>query len=293
MLDAMAAQDPARSVVAAARGIRSWPRRAGGGRTGWPSPDLGITPVEPEVAGDTRDGRRALAGPASSSRRRIPISRGRRGLSACCARSTSPGQGGVLRRHRDRLKPEVIWNIERAQADGRATARRSPAGRDDGRTSSSSTSYDLLLAPATIMAPFPIEQPLGRRVQRPRVRQLRRMAGHRLCGHAGVLPRAVAPCGFTAQGGRSACRSSGRRAARRAAGAAKALEDILGVAQLDADRSAVAAIAGRAATAGPTHVEQTGRDGVLLQPPICGNCARARGRAEPNVKIPIVRGIPR
>ena len=53
------------------------------------SPDLGITPVDPEVAAITRKAANASPRPASSSRRRIPICARRMNVSMCCAPSTS------------------------------------------------------------------------------------------------------------------------------------------------------------------------------------------------------------
>ena len=65
----------------------------------------------------------------------------------------------LLRQHRDLLKPEVIWNVEkglkitleemeRAENQRVALAQRYLAFFDR---------YDLLLTPATVVAPYPIE----------------------------------------------------------------------------------------------------------------------------------------
>ena len=74
-------------------------------------------------------------------------------MTSSCARRV------LLREHRDLLKPEVIWNIEkglkltfddleRAENQRVALAQRYLAFFDD---------YDLLLTPATVVAPYPIE----------------------------------------------------------------------------------------------------------------------------------------
>ena len=65
----------------------------------------------------------------------------------------------LLRTKRDLLKPEVIWNIEeglKLSADDliRAEAQRMAM---TNRALKFFETYDLLLAPATIVAPFPIE----------------------------------------------------------------------------------------------------------------------------------------
>ena len=186
----------------------------------------------------------------------------------------------------------------RPEAHGRA-ARRAPkrsASAMTARTLEFFKTYDLLLAPATIVRAVSDRAPLCRRMRRQEVRQLRRMARHRLRDHAGVLPGAVAalrvhrvrPAGRPADGRR-------RRAARRSCSPARRCWRIFWACA--ARRRSIRGSRDRrtslcAATAGPTRVEQTGRDGVLLQPPICGNRARAGGRAEPNVTISIVRESP-
>ena len=94
LLDAMAGaerRDPSSlpadgtSFLAAARG-GPLPRRVAFSR------DLGITPVEPEVARMVEAAARSSPAPASSSRKRIPISARRMTASRCCGRCPSrPG----------------------------------------------------------------------------------------------------------------------------------------------------------------------------------------------------------
>ena len=104
--------------------------------------------------------------------------------------------------------------------------------------------YDLLLTPATIVRAVPGREPLCRRMRRQEIRQLRRMARHRLRDHAGVLPGAVAamrlhrlrPAGRTADGGAAARRGA---AACRRQGAG----GYSGRARHHADRSEAAEIA--------------------------------------------------
>ncbi len=132
----------------------------------------------------------------------------------------------LLRSKRDQLKPEVIWNIEEGlklsvEKIARAEAQRVAM---TARTLEFFKDYDLLLSPATIVAPLPDREPLRRRMRRQEVRQLCRMARDRLCDHAGVLPGAVAgravsphpPAGRAADG-RAATRRG--EAARRRQGA--------------------------------------------------------------------------
>ena len=82
------------------------------------SPDFGITPVDPAGAAHHRGGGAALreAGRARSRRRtRIspaPSRRSRR----CAASSFATGHAEHYREQRDKLKPDIVWNIERGHA---------------------------------------------------------------------------------------------------------------------------------------------------------------------------------
>jgi len=63
------------------------------------------------------------------------------------------------RDHRDKLKPDVIWNIERGHAVTGAEMARAGAIRTRMTASHAAffETYDLLIAPATIVPPFPVE----------------------------------------------------------------------------------------------------------------------------------------
>src|SRR5260370_1263646 len=99
--------------------------------------------------------------PWSSSRRRIPISqRPMRRSRWLRAQGFAISQGELLANHPDRLKPEVIWNIEAvlrltmpeiAAAEHRRAAIAALAA-------GFSETYDLLLCRATIVPPFPVRE---------------------------------------------------------------------------------------------------------------------------------------
>ena len=183
------------------------------------SPDLGITPVDPEVAAITRKAAERFAEAGAIVEEAHPdLREAHECFHVLRAFDFAMTKAALLRTKRDLLKPEVIWNIEEGlkltvEQIARAEAQRVAM---TARTLEFFKTYDLLLAPATIVAPFPIEQPLCRRMRRQEIRQLRRMARHRLCDHAGVLPGAVAALRIhrLRPAGR-ACRWSRRRAARR------------------------------------------------------------------------------
>jgi amidase len=138
----------------------------------------------------------------------------------------------LLRTKRDQLKPEVIWNIEEGLKLSVEQLERAEAQRVAmaARTLAFFKTYDLLLAPATIVAPFPVEH-----------RYVAECAGVKFDNYVqwlGIVyaitlaccPALSLPCGFTASGlpvGLQIVAPS-RGEAQLLAGA-KMLEDILGV----------------------------------------------------------------
>jgi amidase len=142
-------------------------------------------------------------------------------------------RGPLLERHRDRLKPEVVWNIERglsvtAGEIGRAERLRGEMQRGMAEFLGR---HDLLCCPAAIVPPFPVGQ-----------RYVEELNGHRFpsyidwvaCCYAITLtgcPALSLPCGFTASGLPVGLQIIGppRGEARLLAQAAM-LEDLLGLA---------------------------------------------------------------
>jgi amidase len=138
----------------------------------------------------------------------------------------------LLKSHRDKLKSEVIWNIEKGLALKGADIVKAEAQRAAmfARTRKFFETYDLLLTPATIVAPYPIEQ-----------RYVAEVNGHKFANYYEWLAIAYAfttvccpaisiPAGFTHDklpvGIQIAAAPRGE--ARLLAGA-KLLEDILGL----------------------------------------------------------------
>jgi amidase len=66
----------------------------------------------------------------------------------------------LLDLHRDKLKPEVVWNIEKGLALSGADIARAENQRGViyRRMLSFMEDYDLLLCPSTIVPPFPVEE---------------------------------------------------------------------------------------------------------------------------------------
>jgi len=138
----------------------------------------------------------------------------------------------LLRDHRDLLKPEVIWNVERGQKitlDEMSAAENARVAIAQ-RYAAFFDKYDLLLTPATVVAPYPIEN-----------RFVAEVNGHKFANYVEWLAIAYAitmacgtaislPCGFTKENLPVGLQIAGPpRSEGRILAAAKGLEDILGL----------------------------------------------------------------
>jgi amidase len=235
LLDAMSGEHPAdplslpalpASFLSAARSGKT-PKRIAY------SPDLGITPVDPEVAAITRKAAQRFAEAGAIVEEAHPdLREAHECFHVLRAFDFAVSKAALLRSHRDLLKPEVIWNIEQGLKLSVEQLERAEAQRVamTARTLEFFKTYDLLLTPATIVAPFPIEN-----------RYVAECAGHQFDNYVEWLaivyaitlaccPALSLPCGFTASGlpvGLQLVAAS-RGEARLLAGA-KVLEDLLGV----------------------------------------------------------------
>jgi amidase len=163
MLDAMVGEN-ARDAVSLPAPSGSFLAAA---RSGWKplrvaySPDLGITPVDPEVAAITRHAAHRLAEAGVIVEEAHPdLSEAHDTFQTLRALGFAVARRNLLETHRNKLKPEVIWNIEkglnlRAEDIIRAETQRALMIR---RAFTFFETYDLLLCPATIVTAFPIEQ---------------------------------------------------------------------------------------------------------------------------------------
>jgi amidase len=201
-------------------------------RVAW-SADLGITKVDAEVAAITRKAAERFAELGAVVEEAHPdLSETHDCFQVLRAYYFFLNRAKLLRNHRDLLKPEVIWNIElggrlmmedleRAEQQRVALTQRMVAFFD---------TYDLLLTPATIVAPFPVEH-----------RYVAEVNGHKFTNYVEWLAIAYAltvtcctalslPCGFTRENLPVGLQIAGpSRAEPRVLAAAKAMEDILGV----------------------------------------------------------------
>jgi amidase len=163
LFDAMIGEDPADPISLPSDGT-SYLKAA---RSGWKpkrvaiSRDLGITPVDPEVAGIVMAAARKFESVGVTVeeahpdlREALECAQVLRALNYAVAMKT------LLENHRSQLKPEIIWNIEKGLALTGADVAKAEAQRSAmfQCTLRFFETYDLLMCPTTIVAPYPVEQ---------------------------------------------------------------------------------------------------------------------------------------
>jgi amidase len=161
-LDALSgreAREPV-SLDAPDRPFRDWARAAARPRRVAFSPDLGgITPVDPEVAAICARAARRFEGLGATVEVACPdLSDAPECFQILRALGFATAHADHYARHRDKLKPEVIWNIEKGMAltgERIGWALRARA-QIVARARAFFGTYDLLLCPATIVAPFDV-----------------------------------------------------------------------------------------------------------------------------------------
>jgi amidase len=235
LLDAMSGEHPADplSLPALPVSFRSAARSGSKPKRVAYSRDLGITPVDPEVAAITEKAARRFAEAGAIVEEAHPdLREAHECFHVLRAFDFAVSKAALLRDKRDLLKPEVIWNIEQGLKLTVDDLTRAEAQRVamTARTLEFFKTYDLLLTPATIVAPFPLEN-----------RYVAECAGKKFDNYVewlGIVyaitlvccPALSLPCGFTASGLPVGLQMVGppRGEAQLLAGA-KTLEDILGL----------------------------------------------------------------
>jgi amidase len=197
------------------------------------SADLGITPVDPEVAALTRKAAARFADAGVAVEDAHPdLSEAHDCFHVLRAFDFAISKAELLRTKRDLLKPEVIWNIERGlelsvEQIARAEAQRLAMTE---RTRAFFESYDLLLTPATIVPPFPVEHRYVAECGGQKFDNYIQWLGIVYAITLACCPALSMPCGFTASGLPVGLQLVGppRGEAPLLAGA-RVLEDILGL----------------------------------------------------------------
>ena len=166
------------------------------------SRDFGITPVDPEVAEICEAAARRFADAGVVVEEAKPdFSAAHDCFQVLRACSFAVTKAELLENHRDLLKPEVIWNIEKGLALTMDQVVEAELQRNEMFRNACAffAKYDLLLSPATIVAPYPVEQ-----------RYVEECDGHTFDNYVEWLAIAYAitlvcspalslPCGFTSE----------------------------------------------------------------------------------------------
>ena len=206
LLDAQAGFDP-RDPISYDAPARSFAEAADRpvplGRVAF-SPDLGgITPVDAEVAAICRRAALRFRELGAEVEEACPdLSRATEVFTTLRAAGFVTARAPLLERHRDRLKPEVAWNIEhglRLTAGEIGLAERE-RGEMQRRTAAFLADRDLLCCPAAIVPPFPVER---RYVEELNGRRFPSYIDWVAISYAITLtgcPSLSRPCGFTEAG---------------------------------------------------------------------------------------------
>jgi amidase len=198
------------------------------------SPDLGITPVDPEVAAITRRAAMRFAEAGAIVEEAHPdLHETHQCFHVLRAYDYVLTKAGLLRGDkRDLLKPEVIWNIEQGLKLTMEDLERAQAQRVamTARTLEFFKTYDLLLTPATIVTPFPVEQRFVAECGGKKFDNYIEWLGIAYAITLACCPALSLPCGFSSLGLPVGLQivAPPRGEAQLLAGA-KVLEDILGL----------------------------------------------------------------
>jgi amidase len=224
--DPLSLPTPAVSFLSAARTARK-PKRVAY------SPDLGITPVDPEVKAVTRKAAERFAELGVIVEEAHPdLREAHECFHVLRAFDFAMTKAQLLRTKRDLLKPEVIWNIEEGLKLTIEQIERAEAQRVamTARAVEFFRNYDLLLCPATIVSPFPIGNRYVSECDGKKFDNYVEWLGIVYAITLACCPALSLPCGFTAKGLPIGLQmvAPPRGEATLLAGA-KVLEDILGV----------------------------------------------------------------
>tara|TARA_R110002110_G_scaffold376568_2_gene586894 strand:- start:409423 stop:410847 length:1425 start_codon:yes stop_codon:yes gene_type:complete len=172
------------------------------GRVGF-SPDLGIGPVDTEVADICRAATEKLSAAGAMVEDSCPDFTGALDIfQVLRAALFVTGRQTLLENHREALKPEMIWNIEKgmkltAGGIGRAQVARAQLCE---RVTKWFENYDVLACPVAIVPPFDVD-----------IRYVERVGDHAFDNYVDWLyivaaitltgrPAISVPCGFTSSG---------------------------------------------------------------------------------------------
>jgi amidase len=152
--DPLALESPAHPFLAAAE------RPQAPARVGW-SPDLGLWPVDPEIRAVCEAAVQRFAGAGAVVEAACPDFTGAPAVFHTLRAGAFVAKlAPLLETARDRLKPDVIWNIEQGMAQTQADLAAAWRGRAalSARVGDFFRDFDLLACPTTLVPPPPVEQ---------------------------------------------------------------------------------------------------------------------------------------
>ena len=167
------------------------------------TPDLGIGPVGPEVAEICRAGATRFAEAGAIVEESTPDFSGALDtFQTLRASAFVVNRAPLLEKHRDKMKPEMIWNIEKgmAQSSGDLSIALRERGALYQRVAAWFEDYDVLACPAAIVPPFDVD-----------MRYVERVGAYEFANYVDWLyitfaitltgcPAISVPIGFTASG---------------------------------------------------------------------------------------------
>lgn len=166
------------------------------------TPDLGIAPIAGEVEGICTMAVKQFDGIAAIEEDTIDLHDARDTFQTLRAAQFASNMASLLETHRDQLKPEVIWNIEKGLALDRRDVEKAQVARGAlfHRVRVFFEQYDLLVCPTVSVPPFDVN-----------IRYLTDVDGVRMDNYVDWLlltfaltltacPAISVPCGFTKSG---------------------------------------------------------------------------------------------
>jgi amidase len=178
-------------------------------RNGWRprrvaySPDLGITPVDPEIARLTRHAANRLADDGIDVVETHPdLSDAHACFGVLRAYAFAASKADLLVKHRSRMKPELVWNIEKGLTLTAAELIHAEHLRAKMFRNMLTffNEYDLLLCPTTIVPPFPVAQRFVDSCNGVSFSNYIEWLGIAYAVSLVACPAMSLPCGFTATG---------------------------------------------------------------------------------------------
>ncbi|MAF06349.1 MAG: amidase [Acidiferrobacteraceae bacterium] len=194
--DPMSLDDPSESFENAAR-QKNVPQRIAF------SPDLGITPVDPEVARICEQAAERFEELGARVEKTHPdFSDLQEVFQVHRALSYAASLGPELEENREVFKPEIIWNVEKglsltAQEIMDAMVARSQIYQ---RTVEFFSKFDLILTPATVVPPYPVEQRFVERIGDHKFSNYIEWCSITYAFSVIGAPAISIPCGFTQKG---------------------------------------------------------------------------------------------